>query len=50
MTGGTPDDTLPTLLLLGAHEGEDDNVDAGTVRGAKNGRFAALRVFGGSSE
>ena len=40
----------PMLLLLGAHKGEDDDDDAGTVRGVKNGRFAALREFGGSSE
>ena len=49
MSGGTPG-ALPALLLLGAQEGEDDDVDAGTVRGAKKGRFAALREFGGSSE
>jgi len=41
--GGAPG-ALPTL---GAHEVEED---AGKARGVKNGRFAALREFGGSSE
>jgi len=51
MSGEMPG-ALPILLeLLGAHEGEvDDDDDAGTVRGVKNGRLAALREFGGSSE
>jgi hypothetical protein len=35
------------LLLLGDEKCGDD---AGMGRGAKNGRFAALREFGGSSE
>jgi hypothetical protein len=35
------------LTLLGEEKCEED---AGRPRGAKNGRFAALREFGGSSE
>jgi len=49
MSGGMPG-ALPALLLLGARKCEDDDVDAGMVRGAKKGKFAALREFGGSSE
>lgn len=41
--GGVPG--APPTLSARAVEG-----DAGRARGAKNGRFAALREFGGSSE
>jgi hypothetical protein len=50
MKGGAPD----ALPELGA-EGDDDagtgaDAGAGSARGTKNGRFAALRELGGSSE
>jgi hypothetical protein len=48
MRGGTPGTLLPVLgMQIG--DGDDDD-DAGSVRGTKNGRFAALRELGGSSE
>jgi len=52
MKGGAPD-ALPELGAQGdgdAGTGADADAGAGSARGTKNGKFAALREFGGSSE
>lgn len=49
MKGGAPDE-LPELGAHGGDAGTGADAGEGSARGTKNGRFAALREFGGSSE
>jgi len=49
MEGGAPD-ALPELSAEGDDAGTGADAGAGRARGTKNGKFAALRELGGSSE